>query len=60
MKGIIGADLDKKGVIFDMDGVIFDTEVLWKNAFERANEFFGLQLTEEYRQSNDIIKQTTV
>ena len=51
MKGIIGADLDKKGVIFDMDGVIFDTEVLWKNAFERANEFFGLQLTEEYRQS---------
>lgn len=39
------------GVIFDMDGVIFDTERLWKDAFESANIKFGLNLTEEYRQS---------
>lgn len=38
-------------VIFDMDGVIFDTEVLWKNAFNLANKKFNLNLTEEYRQS---------
>lgn len=39
------------GVIFDMDGVIFDSEVLWQKAFQLANEKFGLQFTEEYRQS---------
>jgi HAD superfamily hydrolase (TIGR01509 family) len=39
------------GVIFDMDGVIFDTERLWKLAFEEANERYGLNLTEEYRRS---------
>ena len=40
-----------RAAIFDMDGVIFDTEYLWKQAFERANNTFGLNLTEEYRQS---------
>lgn len=40
-----------KGVIFDMDGVIFDSEALWKEAFELANIKFGLEFTEEYRQS---------
>ena len=39
----------KAGIIFDMDGVIFDTERLWKIAFEIANQKFGLDLTEEYR-----------
>lgn len=39
------------GIIFDMDGVIFDSEVVWKNAFLLANKEFGLQFTEEYRQS---------
>ena len=39
------------GVIFDMDGVIFDTERLWKNAFEKANIKYGLDLDERYRQS---------
>ena len=42
---------ETSGVIFDMDGVIFDTECLWKNAFEAANQKFGLNLTEKYRQS---------
>ena len=41
----------KHGVIFDMDGVIFDTERLWEKAFESANEEYGLNLSEEYRQS---------
>ncbi len=40
-----------RAVIFDMDGVIFDTERLWQKAFIYANEKFGLNLTEEYRQS---------
>ena len=39
------------GVIFDMDGVIFDTERLWKDAFEKANIKYGLDLDEQYRQS---------
>ena len=42
---------NKSGFIFDMDGVIFDTERLWKDAFERANKKFSLPLSEEYRQS---------
>lgn len=37
--------------VFDMDGVIFDTESVWKQAFENANSVFGLKLDEEYRQS---------
>ena len=38
-------------VIFDMDGVIFNTELLWKNAFENANKKYSICLSEEYRQS---------
>ena len=34
-----------------MDGVIFDTERLWKQAFECANKKFSLPLSEKYRQS---------
>ena len=34
-----------------MDGVIFDSEVLWQRAFQLANKQFGLQFIEEYRQS---------
>ena len=39
------------GIIFDMDGVIFDSEAIWKDAFQLANVKFGLQFTEEDRQS---------
>lgn len=37
-------------VLFDMDGVIFDTESVWKNAFYKSNKKYGLMLDEEYRQ----------
>ncbi|MCD8205748.1 MAG: HAD family phosphatase [Clostridia bacterium] len=39
------------GVIFDLDGVVFDSEAVWKNAFYEAGEKFGLDFTEEFRQS---------
>ena len=45
--------LEKKridAVLFDMDGLIFDTEAVWKRAFFEANEKYGLNLDEDYRQ----------
>lgn len=39
-----------KCVIFDMDGVIFNSEFVWKKAFEEANIKFGFNLTEKDRQ----------
>ena len=39
-----------KAAIFDMDGVIFDTESLWKKAFLAANKKFNVDISEEYRQ----------
>jgi len=38
-------------VIFDMDGVIFDSESVWKKAFEYTNCKYNLDLTEADRQS---------
>ncbi len=40
-----------KAVIFDMDGVIFDTEIIWKDALEKANIKFNLSLDDKYRES---------
>lgn len=37
-------------IIFDMDGVIFDSENIWKKSFILANEKFNLNLSEEFRQ----------
>lgn len=34
-----------------MDGVIFDTERIWKQYFDETNRRFGLELDEEYRKS---------
>lgn len=42
---------DYCGVIFDMDGVIFDSESIWKQASERANILFKTDLTETDRQN---------
>ena len=38
-------------VIFDMDGVIFDTESVWRDGFYLANKKFGVSLAEDYRNS---------
>lgn len=38
------------GFIFDMDGVIFDSERIWKEGFFAANKKFGLNFTESERQ----------
>lgn len=40
-----------KAVLFDMDGVIFDTEAVWKKSFEESNKKFGFDLDENYRVS---------
>ncbi len=40
-----------QAVIFDMDGVIFDSESLWKIMFEKANDIYKVSLDEKYRQS---------
>ena len=38
-----------KGAIFDMDGVIFDSEKKWQEALLLANRKYGLTFDEEYR-----------
>lgn len=38
---------DKKAVIFDMDGVIVDTEGIWKQAEMEIFTSFGVQITDE-------------
>ena len=40
-----------KAIIFDMDGVIFNTENLWKEAFEYYTKRYNLPLDETYRAS---------
>ena len=40
-----------KAIIFDMDGVIFDTENLWKEAFFIANKKFNANISEEERET---------
>ena len=47
---MIGEAKKITAVIFDMDGVIFDTESLWKKAFLAANKKFEVDISEEYRQ----------
>ena len=39
---------DKKAVIFDMDGVIIDTEVIWKQAEKEIFSSLGVNVIEEY------------
>ncbi len=39
-----------EAVVFDMDGVIFDTERICKEKFFETNKIFCLDLSEEYRQ----------
>lgn len=41
---------DVKGIVFDMDGVIFDSESIWKEGFLLANSKFNLNFTEIDRQ----------
>lgn len=39
---------DKKAVIFDMDGVLIDTEKIWKQAEKEIFSSFGVQVTDEH------------
>ena len=38
-------------VIFDMDGVIFNTEEIWRDGYNIANKIFGIGLDENYRKT---------
>lgn len=40
--------MTQKAVIFDMDGVIVDSECLWKQAEQEVFSSLGVQLTDEY------------
>ena len=40
-----------KGIIFDMDGVIFDSESVWRDATFEVNPQFGIEFDDAYRQS---------
>ena len=40
-----------KAIIFDMDGVIFNTENLWRDADRLANIKYNLDLDDDYRKS---------
>jgi len=39
---------DKKAVIFDMDGVIIDTEMIWKKAEKEVFSSLGVKVIDEY------------
>ena len=41
--------MPQKAVIFDLDGVIFNTEDLWKEGFDIVTKKYGLPLDENYR-----------
>ena len=41
--------MPQKAVIFDLDGVIFNTEDCWKKGFEIVTKQYGLPLDENYR-----------
>lgn len=38
-----------KAVIFDFDGLMFDTEILWKQVFQKFNKKFNINITEKTR-----------
>ena len=40
-----------KAVVFDFDGLMFDTEILWKRVFQKYNKKFNINLTEKTRAS---------
>lgn len=40
-----------QGIIFDMDGVIFDSERVWKDCSDSLNADYGISFSEEYRQN---------
>ncbi len=40
-----------KAIIFDVDGVIFDTEAVWCESFKMTNKKLGVFVSEEFRQT---------
>lgn len=42
---------DCSGYIFDMDGVVFNTEEVWKYAYMHANKVMNANVSEDYRKT---------
>ena len=42
--------MNEYAVLFDMDGVIFDSESIWKECMKLTNKLFGISFNEKFRQ----------
>lgn len=49
---------DKKAIIFDMDGVIIDTEKIWKQAEKEIFSALGVQVIKEYSKETESMTTT--
>ena len=38
-----------KAILFDFDGLMFDTEKVWREYFFKANDVFNVNFTEQDR-----------
>lgn len=45
------ADSNVKAVIFDMDGVVFNTEAVWADGYQYTNGIMGSNVSEDYRKT---------
>lgn len=50
----------KKAIIFDMDGVLIDSEVLWKQAEKEVFTSLGVKVTDEYSRLTKSMTTTEV
>ena len=52
--------MEVKAIIFDMDGLMFDTESLWEKAFVKTGEEFGYSFTSKLHEKTIGTNQNTI